>query len=143
MHFILFPFTVSPLESSRSDAAVKNLTATAQVAVEMQVQSLAQHCGLKGPALPQRRCRLQLGAAIKEKQTKTPKIKVSLLSPHQAFSSHLAAVMPLSPPSCSRLPLSCWGWWHNSPTSLAKTGGSWAAYGRNKTYVLIGVNGLF
>ena len=32
---------------------VRNLTAVAQVAAEAPVQSLAQHSGLKDPALPQ------------------------------------------------------------------------------------------
>ena len=45
---------------------VKNPTAMARVAVEMQVWSLAGHSGLKDPALPQLQCRaqLQLGAWI-------------------------------------------------------------------------------
>ena len=42
---------------------VKNLTAVAQVAVETQVQSPAQHCGLKDQELQHllRRSQLQLG----------------------------------------------------------------------------------
>ena len=39
---------------------VKNLTAAAQVAVELQVQSPAQHSGLKDLVIPQLQHRLQL-----------------------------------------------------------------------------------
>ena len=39
---------------------VKNLTAAALVAVQMQVQSLAQHYGLKDLVLPKLQSRLQL-----------------------------------------------------------------------------------